>query len=42
MKRCVHVVAAMAAIMLSAGAAGAQEKLKVGVIVTLSGTVKLF
>ena len=37
MKRCVRVVAAMAAILVSAGAAGAQEKLKIGMIVTLSG-----
>ena len=37
MKRCVKGVAAVAAMMLSASAANAQDKLKVGLIVTLSG-----
>ena len=37
MKRCIQVVAAAAAMMVSAGAAIAQEKLKIGLIVTLSG-----
>ena len=37
MKRCVQVVAASAAIVLSVGAAAAQDKLKIGLVVTLSG-----